>query len=61
MKKLTSAQTEYTATLRENSQKLLALINDLVDFAKAESGILPINSVALNVTNLVDDYLPRQQ
>ncbi len=53
--KLTSAQNEYTATLKENAQKLLSLINDLVDFAKAESGILPINSAATNVTQLIDE------
>jgi CheY-like chemotaxis protein len=53
--KLTPAQAEYTATLRENSQKLLSLINDLVDFAKAESGILPVNALAANIGAIVDD------
>ncbi len=53
--KLTPSQTEYTATLRENAQKLLSLMNDLVDFAKAEAGVLAVNSGSVNISSLVDE------
>ncbi len=36
---LTSSQAEYVTTLKENALNLLALINDLIDLAKLETGI----------------------
>ncbi len=35
--KLTSNQAEYVTTLRENAQKVLSLLNDLIEVAKAEA------------------------
>ncbi|MBX2976732.1 MAG: response regulator [Ignavibacteriaceae bacterium] len=36
--KLSSTQSEYVASLKDNAAKLLAIINDLIDIAKVDSG-----------------------
>lgn len=41
--RLTSTQAEYVSTLRENAQKLLSLINDVIDIAKVENGLIQEN------------------
>jgi DNA-binding response OmpR family regulator/signal transduction histidine kinase len=47
---LSSVQNEYVSNLKDNAFSLLALLNDLIDLSKLESGLLkPIfNSVNLN-------------
>ncbi len=51
---LTPDQLEYVGRLSAASISLLALINDLLDISKIEAGIVRLESVPLNLHDLVD-------
>ncbi|MEB3232878.1 MAG: GAF domain-containing protein [Leptolyngbyaceae bacterium] len=50
--KLTKSQEEAIATIEQSGQHLLALITDILDLAKIESGELIINPVTINFTEV---------
>ena len=46
---LTTSQSEYVSTLKDNAFNLLTLINDLVDLAKIEQKLVKMNTVLINI------------
>ena len=54
---LTASQKEYVATLKDSAYNLLALINDLVDIAKIDSGTTKNSLTLVNVKNIVDEVV----
>ena len=51
---LTPEQREYTHTIRESADLQLAILNDLLDTAKIESGKLVLESVAFSPAELLE-------
>ncbi|GIL17440.1 MAG: hypothetical protein BroJett040_11910 [Oligoflexia bacterium] len=51
---LTKEQTRYVETFKRSGDTLLALINDLLDLSKIESGQLIIDKTEFNIHELVD-------
>lgn len=54
---LSSAQTEYVGTLKDNAFELLSVINDLIDFSKLESGITKKNVTSVNVKDFLNEII----
>jgi len=54
---LSSSQTEYVSTLKDNAFNLLSLINDLIDFAKINKGLIKENYASINIKNLLEDII----
>jgi signal transduction histidine kinase/CheY-like chemotaxis protein len=54
---LTDEQKDYLQTLRNSGELLLALINDILDLSKIEAGQLTLESVPLDIRDLVEDVL----
>lgn len=54
---LSSAQTEYVGTLKDNAFELLSIINDLIDFSKLESGITKKNVTSVNVKDFLNEII----
>jgi CheY-like chemotaxis protein/signal transduction histidine kinase len=54
---LTPSQGEYVATLKENAFSLLTLINDLIDLAKLEQGIIKKNPASVNVKEFFNEII----
>jgi CheY-like chemotaxis protein/two-component sensor histidine kinase len=54
---LTSSQSEYVSTMKENAQNLLSLINDLIDLAKSDSGQVKESNSTINLRNFVEDVV----
>ncbi|MBI2418304.1 MAG: response regulator, partial [Ignavibacteriales bacterium] len=52
---LTHSQKEYVGTLRENAQKLLTLINDIVDYSKAEVLAIPFNPIPAQLSMILQE------
>ncbi|MFH0998217.1 MAG: CHASE2 domain-containing protein [Pseudomonadota bacterium] len=50
---LTDEQKDYLQTLQNSGELLLALINDILDLSKIEAGQLSLESVPLNIRELV--------
>jgi signal transduction histidine kinase/AmiR/NasT family two-component response regulator len=50
-------QKQYINTIRSSSQVLLTLINDLLDFSKAESGRVEIEVLQFDIRSLVEDTI----
>lgn len=46
-------QREYIGIIHENAEKLLGLVNQLLDFSKADSGNFQFKPTAINITELV--------
>ncbi|MGB3299489.1 MAG: CHASE2 domain-containing protein [Phormidesmis sp.] len=55
--RLDSHQREFTETLNNSSQVLLALINDVLDFSKIESGRLMIEAYPVRLSDIVERSL----
>jgi len=52
---LTGEQTEFAAAAGRSAKSLLLLINDLLDFSKIEAGQLSLESVPMDLREVVDD------
>jgi signal transduction histidine kinase len=54
---------EYVSEIHENSNKLLSLMNNIIDVAKLESGKIRVNKESININSLLKDlyqeYLPQ--
>lgn len=48
-------QVEYARTIRRSADSLMGIINDLLDFSKAEAGKLTIEELPLSVHEIVED------
>lgn len=55
--KLTPVQSEYVDSLKENAQKLSSVINDLIDYAKIETGLVKENSISIHLADFLDEIL----
>jgi len=51
---LTPAQREYLVTANASAKELLRIVDDILDYSKAEAGKLDLESVSINVRELVD-------
>lgn len=54
---LSSSQAEYVSTLKESAFNLLAVINDLIDLAKLETGFSKSNLTNVNLKSFVDEVV----
>jgi len=52
---LDTVQREYLHTTEVSARTLLTVINDILDFSKIEAGKLSVESIALDLRNLVED------
>jgi len=55
--RLDDAQRGYATTIRASGESLLAIIEDVLDFARIEAGELALHPVATDLRDLVDDAL----
>lgn len=51
---LTPAQREYLITANASARELLRIVDDILDYSKAEAGKLNLESVSINIRDLVD-------
>ncbi len=54
---LTSSQAEYVSTLKDSAFNLLALINDLIDLAKIESGVTKEVLSNINIKDFIEEVI----
>ncbi|WPJ95268.1 response regulator [Coraliomargarita algicola] len=54
---LSDEQREYSQTVQRSAESLLAILNDVLDFSKIEAGKLEVESVCLDVRELVEETL----
>ena len=55
--KLNANQADYVLTIRDNAQKLLSLLNDLIDFARVDSGGITEAPSEVNIKDVITDIL----
>jgi CheY-like chemotaxis protein/signal transduction histidine kinase len=55
--KLSSSQSDYLNTLRENAYELLALLNDLIDLAKLEADKSANSLTSVNLINFISEVV----
>ncbi|MGB8712862.1 MAG: ATP-binding protein [Onishia taeanensis] len=58
--RLDSRQQDWLEHMQKTSDSLLLLVNDILDFSKIEAGKLELETVHLDMVNLVDDVLGMQ-
>ncbi len=51
---LTPAQREYLVTANASAKELLRIVDDILDYSKAEAGKLDLESVSVNIREVVD-------
>ncbi|TAN02751.1 MAG: response regulator [Rhodanobacteraceae bacterium] len=51
---LSSSQREYLVTANASAKELLRIVDDILDYSKAEAGKLDLESVSINIRDLVD-------
>ncbi|MGH8233042.1 MAG: response regulator [Rhodanobacteraceae bacterium] len=51
---LSPAQREYLVTANASAKELLRIVDDILDYSKAEAGKLNLESVSINIRELVD-------
>ncbi|HJR10012.1 MAG TPA: ATP-binding protein [Rhodanobacteraceae bacterium] len=51
---LTPVQREYLVTSNASAKELLRIVDDILDYSKAEAGKLDLESVSINIRELVD-------
>lgn len=54
---LTQKQKDYVSTIRQSSESLLVIINDILDFLKLDAGKLELERRNMNLRDLVEDVL----
>jgi PAS domain S-box-containing protein len=54
---LSSSQRDYVETIRSSGDNLLAIINDILDYSKIESGKLELESQPTNVRETLEDVM----
>lgn len=54
---LNKQQLHYTKTIHESSETLLAIVNDILDFSRIESGRLELDSVEFAIRDVVEGTL----
>lgn len=54
---LSQSQAEYVNTLKENAYSQLALINDLIDIVKVETGLITEVKSNINIKSLITDVI----
>jgi len=52
---LDSGQRDFAVTIRKSADALLQIINDLLDFSKAEAGKMSIEAIQFDVRDVVDE------
>ena len=52
-----SSQLENLNILKDSSEHLLSLVNDVLDFGKIESGNIELENVEFNFTNVINSFL----
>ena len=55
--KLTKEQKDYTRTIQDSGESMLALLNDILDFEKIEQGKMNIESISFDLNRLVDSVI----
>lgn len=55
--KLNNEQTEFINTINKSGENLLSIINNVLDYAKIESGKLELEEVEFSVADLIEDVL----
>jgi len=58
--RLTSNQADYVLTIRDNAQKLLSLLNDLIDYARVDCGNITESQSEVNLKNLLAEVASQQ-
>mgnify|MGYP001228289699 CR=1 FL=1 len=53
--KLNPVQKEYLDIIMKSGQTLLTIINDILDFSKIESGKMALESIPINIRNIVEE------
>ena len=51
---LTKEQKEYTQTIQDSSDAMLALLNDILDFEKIEQGKMPLENISFDLHRLIN-------
>jgi CheY-like chemotaxis protein len=54
---MTKQQTEYLGTMQTSGENMMALLNDILDFEKIESGKMEIEEIEFDMTKLVQDVI----
>lgn len=54
---LTEEQRDYCETVRESGESLLALVNEVLDFSRLESGELELQDVDFNLRTVIEDVM----
>lgn len=54
---LSQKQRDYVSTIRQSSESLLSIINDILDFLKLDAGKLELERRSMNLRDVVDDVL----
>ncbi len=54
---LTSSQSEYVSTLKDNAFSLLSLINDVIDIAKLDNGVTKETRTKINIGQFVNEIV----
>tara|TARA_R110002096_G_scaffold97694_10_gene217721 strand:+ start:12131 stop:14056 length:1926 start_codon:yes stop_codon:yes gene_type:complete len=55
--KLNNEQAEFVSTINKSGENLLGIINNILDYAKIESGKLELEEVELSIAYLIEDVL----
>ncbi len=53
--RLAEDQLDYARTIRKSADSLLVIINDLLDFSKAEAGKMTIEKIPFSIRDIVDE------
>ncbi|WP_308985050.1 hybrid sensor histidine kinase/response regulator [Thalassobacterium sedimentorum] len=54
---LSVEQREYSETVKQSAESLLTILNDILDFSKIEAGRLEIESLGIDIRELVEETL----
>ena len=55
--RLTTEQKEYSTGVNKSAESLLALLNNVFDFSKTETGTLDLEEIDFNIFTMLDDYI----